>query len=206
MYFPDEFAGPTALSERVHRFVLRWAHRHRAKRPGSASRDALSPCWSASARSRGAKRSPTYGESARLPVPRDAALGHDVAVRTARRAGTRARRGSGGRRSRVACKKAARLGSRRLDPASSSSGSCGSIIPLVARPRTAGQGLSKPVAPSRRSAPRRPPRSAGPRRACRSQRPGPSRPLRPRRRRSPRAARHRRSWPRSSSFHPRPSR
>ena len=31
MYFPDDFAGLTALSERVHRFVLRWAHRHRAK-------------------------------------------------------------------------------------------------------------------------------------------------------------------------------
>jgi hypothetical protein len=24
MYFPDSFAGLTALSERVHRFVLRW--------------------------------------------------------------------------------------------------------------------------------------------------------------------------------------
>jgi hypothetical protein len=33
MYFPDDFAGLTALSERAHRFVLRWAHRHRAKRP-----------------------------------------------------------------------------------------------------------------------------------------------------------------------------
>jgi hypothetical protein len=33
MYFPDDFAALTALSERVHRFLLRWAHRHRAKRP-----------------------------------------------------------------------------------------------------------------------------------------------------------------------------
>jgi hypothetical protein len=32
MYLPDDFAALTALSERVHRFVLRWAHRHRAKR------------------------------------------------------------------------------------------------------------------------------------------------------------------------------
>ena len=24
MYFPDNFAGLTALSERVHQFVLRW--------------------------------------------------------------------------------------------------------------------------------------------------------------------------------------
>jgi hypothetical protein len=27
MYFPDSFAGLRALSEGVHRFVLRWAHR-----------------------------------------------------------------------------------------------------------------------------------------------------------------------------------
>ena len=32
MYFPDNFAGLTALSERVHRFVLQWAHRQRTKR------------------------------------------------------------------------------------------------------------------------------------------------------------------------------
>jgi hypothetical protein len=28
MYFPDSFAGLRALSEGVHRFVSRWAHRH----------------------------------------------------------------------------------------------------------------------------------------------------------------------------------
>jgi hypothetical protein len=28
MYFPDNVAGLMALSERVQRFVLRWAHRH----------------------------------------------------------------------------------------------------------------------------------------------------------------------------------
>jgi hypothetical protein len=33
MYFPDDFAGLAALSERVHRFVLRWAHRHRGEAP-----------------------------------------------------------------------------------------------------------------------------------------------------------------------------
>jgi hypothetical protein len=29
MHFPDNFAGITALSERVHRLALRWAHRRR---------------------------------------------------------------------------------------------------------------------------------------------------------------------------------
>jgi hypothetical protein len=32
MYFPDDFARLIALSERAHRFVLRWARRRRATR------------------------------------------------------------------------------------------------------------------------------------------------------------------------------
>jgi len=32
MYTPDDFARVTALSDWVQRFVLRWAHGHRAKR------------------------------------------------------------------------------------------------------------------------------------------------------------------------------
>ena len=28
MYFPDDFARLTALSERVHQFVVRWTHRN----------------------------------------------------------------------------------------------------------------------------------------------------------------------------------
>ncbi len=36
MYFPDSFAGLTALSGRVRRFVLRWRTRDRAVAPQTA--------------------------------------------------------------------------------------------------------------------------------------------------------------------------
>jgi hypothetical protein len=39
MYLPDDFAGITVLSGRVHQFVLRWAHRHRAKRGSIIGRE-----------------------------------------------------------------------------------------------------------------------------------------------------------------------
>jgi hypothetical protein len=38
MYFPDNVAGLMALSERVQRFVLRWAQRHRAPAPQTGRR------------------------------------------------------------------------------------------------------------------------------------------------------------------------
>lgn len=43
MYFPDNLAGLMALTERVQRFVLRWAHRHGAQAPQTRRRVVETP-------------------------------------------------------------------------------------------------------------------------------------------------------------------
>ena len=91
MFFPDNFTGLTALSERVHRFVLRWAHRHRVKAVDrrNTCRDPAAPVGSQRCGTEAAASSMEY--RARMEAGLDHWTGEDLLVATSAHAPRRRR-------------------------------------------------------------------------------------------------------------------